>query len=90
MTVGSSKGRPASCSPIGSPPLVKPQGAEIAGMPVRLYGPVKLNVLEVDHVSISSNRPAGFDMVGEAIRSYRVIASLNSLVNTFLTRWACT
>jgi len=37
-TIGSSKGRPAICRPIGMPSSSKPQGTEIAGRPVRLNG----------------------------------------------------
>ena len=37
-TVGSSKGRPAICSPMGRPSSSNPQGTEIAGSPVRLNG----------------------------------------------------
>src|SRR5439155_25195975 len=37
-TVASSNRRPTTCSPIGSPPLVKPHGTDAAGCPVRLNG----------------------------------------------------
>ena len=39
-SVGSSSERPISCSPIGRPAALKPQGTEMAGSPVMLAGMV--------------------------------------------------
>ena len=41
----------------------------MAGIPVRLYGPVKLGILHARDTSLLPNRGAGLHIVGEAMTS---------------------
>src|SRR3972149_3073718 len=55
----------------GGPPLVKPQGIDIAGRPVRLNAPVKRVSVNVVWRPSSSSGGAATGVVGTASRSKR-------------------
>src|SRR3989338_4570287 len=67
----SSKGLPISCTPIGRPDAVNPQGTESAGTPAKLAGIVKISerYIASGSVSFSPILKGGVGVVGDKIKS---------------------
>ena len=62
----------------------------MAGIPVRLYGPVKLGPRGTPKRSTASKRGGCVEDVGDTMTSYWRMASANSPLMTPRTRCACT
>ena len=78
-----------SCSPIGSPDVVKPAGTETPGSPARFTGMVRMSFRYICRGSVFSpsvNATPG--VVGAASTSTRSKASWKSRRTSVRTRWA--